>query len=71
MKRSKRKPSADLGDIDFAEAMERFIATSPSELEQMLETSLAAKQAKANERIDSIRKEIEDGGRPKEGRFRL
>jgi hypothetical protein len=71
MKRKKREPSMDMTDIGLDEALARLAQTSPKELEETLAKSMLERDERINARIRNTRQEIEDGGRPREGRFRL
>ncbi|HEX7887074.1 MAG TPA: hypothetical protein VF474_13945 [Phenylobacterium sp.] len=65
-----KKPPATL-DVSLAEAMARFIQTDPGEASEALATDVQKGQARAKRHIKAARQEIEDGGRPRKGRFRL
>ena len=67
----KRKVDRDLPGMDFNEALERLIHTDPNELRESLVADMLKKDAEIQERIKAARQEIEDGARPRKGRFRL
>jgi len=69
--RSLSKRPKRLEDIPFDEALERLIQTSPDELADVIADGVTKDIKTAKKRIDKARKEIEDGARPKKGRFRL
>lgn len=57
--------------MEFEEALKRFTQTGPSELIESLAGDVLESQERIKERIEGARQEIEDGARPKKGRFRL
>lgn len=61
----------DISDISFGEALARMIQTKPEELQESLGADMLQKRTEHRERVAARRKEIEDGGRPSGGRFRL
>lgn len=61
----------DLTDLSLGEALARLAQTSPAELDETLANSMLEREARARERIRETREEIENGGRPRKGRFRL
>jgi hypothetical protein len=66
----KRKPPVSV-DMGFDEALKRFVQTNPSELIESLAGGVLESQERIKKRIEGARQEIEDGARPKKGRFRL
>jgi len=70
MSERKRKPPA-LSDLAFDEALARYIQTKPEELAEEVASDVLKGRARAKKRIADARKEIEDGARPRKGRFRL
>ena len=71
MTSKKRAPSMDITAMSMSEALARFIGTKPSELDETLANSMLEREARVRERVRATREEIEDGGRPRKGRFRL
>jgi hypothetical protein len=69
MSERKRKPR--LSDMPFDEALARFIQTNPDELAEEVASDVLKGRQRAKKRIADARREIEDGARPKKGRFRL
>jgi hypothetical protein len=69
MSERKRKPR--LSDMSFDEALERFIGTKPEELAEEVASDVLKGRKRAKKQIADARKEIEDGARPRKGRFRL
>lgn len=57
--------------MPFEEAIERFIQTSPKELDEALADGILSDARRIKKNINATRKEIADGARPKRGRFRL
>lgn len=66
-KPKKRTPT----DIDLGEAAERFAKTDPKELAQSIAADVLQARARIKKRVAAARREIEDGARPRKGRFRL
>lgn len=66
----KNKPPASL-DMSFGEALERFAQTKPGELAETLAADVLQGRERAKKQIERARQEIEDGARPRKGRFRL
>jgi hypothetical protein len=58
-------------DIDFDEALKRFIQADPGEVAEAIAGGILKKHKEAQKRIERVRKELEDGARPRKGRFRL
>src|ERR1051325_892106 len=74
MKTRKKKTTADPPtelDMTFGEALARFIGTDPRELVEAVTGDILKKRQDAEQRIKQARKELEDGARPRKGRFRL
>jgi hypothetical protein len=67
---SKAKPPKKL-EMPFAEALERCAQTKPEELVETLAADVLKGRARATQRIQRARQEIEDGALPRNGRFRL
>lgn len=67
----KRKPDMNVTDLGFGEALARFIGTDPKELQAPTPGDILREREKIRKRIESTEREIEDGARPKRGRFRL
>lgn len=67
----RKKPPRELEDIPFGEAVERFLQTKPGELAETLAADVLQARERATKRIQDARREIEDGARPRKGRFRL
>ena len=55
----------------FDEVVARFLQTNPNELAEALAADAIKMREQVRRRVDAARKEIEDGARPKRGRFRL
>lgn len=66
----KNKPAA-LIETEFDEAVARLIQTNPTELAEAMTAEVVKQREMANKRITEARREIEDGARPRKGRFRL
>jgi uncharacterized protein YqfA (UPF0365 family) len=71
MTRKKREPSMDMADLNVGEAIARLLQTDPAELDETLANSVLEREAKIRQRVKDAREEIDDGGRPRRGRFRL
>jgi hypothetical protein len=71
MKRPRRKPQAELTDIGLGEALARFLQTNQKEVDEAMVTTVLEREALIKKRIEERRQEIEDGGRPRKGRFRI
>lgn len=61
----------NVSDLSFGDALGRFIQTKPEELQESLSADMVQKEAEIRKRIKATRQEIEDGARPRKGRFRL
>lgn len=58
-------------EMSVGEALERFMQAKPEELAESLSADVLKGQERIRKRIRDARREIEDGARPKKGRFRL
>jgi hypothetical protein len=65
-KRKKEPPPMPLD-----EALARFIQADPKELAEKLAEDVIKRRKSVERQIDDVGREIEDGGRPRKGRFRL
>jgi len=70
MTNRKHKPEASL-DISFKKDLKRLLQTNPRELAETLAADVLQGRERAKEQIERALQEIEDGARPKRGRFRL
>lgn len=61
----------DMTDMSLGEALARLIQTDQNQLDESLVDSVLERQARTEERIRATQQEIEDGGRPRKGRFRI
>lgn len=61
----------DMSDLSFEEAVARLLQTKPDELREATAADILQREAKVRKRIKATRQEIEDGARPRKGRFRL
>jgi hypothetical protein len=57
--------------MPFKESLARFIRTDPKELAEKIAKDVLDGQKRVEKRIKETRQEIEDGARPRKGRFRL
>jgi hypothetical protein len=57
--------------MSMEEAFARFVQTKPEELAESISADVLKGRERAKKHIQDVRKEIEDGARPKKGRFRL
>lgn len=71
MARKLRDPDMNMSNKVFDEALARLLQTKPEELPESLRADMLQKQVEVRERIKARLREIDDGGRPKRGRFRL
>jgi predicted lipid-binding transport protein (Tim44 family) len=67
---SKRK-GADLMSLDFNQIIARFIHADPKEVAEALASDVMQSHERARADIEKAKREIENGARPKKGRFRL
>jgi hypothetical protein len=65
----KRKKEAK--PMPFNEALAQFIQTEPKGLAEKIAEDVLNGRKRVEKRIKAARKEIEDGARPRKGRFRL
>lgn len=56
---------------NFGEALARLIQAHPMELPKAVGAEIVHAHDRARQKIAAARKEIDDGARPKKGRFRL
>lgn len=70
MTERKRKISTAF-DMPFGEALKRLIRTDPKELAEATAAEVLLIRERANKHLQAVRKELEDGARPRKGRFRL
>lgn len=71
MKTQKPKRLARELDMPFGEALARFMQTDPKGVIEAVAGGILKQRADAERRIAQVRKELEDGARPRKGRFRL
>jgi len=70
MTERRRKPPAAL-DMSFAQALARFAKTNPKKLAEATAAEVLQIREKADKHLQAVRKELEDGARPRKRRFRL
>lgn len=70
MTKQKPKRQAEI-ESDLDETLARLLRTDPEELAATMAAEVAKQREDANRRISDARREIEDGARPRKGRFRL
>ena len=70
MTESKQRPD-ELLDLSFEEAVTRFIRTDRAKFAKALASEVLRSREAAKQRIEHARKELEDGARSRQGRFRL
>ena len=58
-------------DMSFEEALERFAQTAPADIVITTVAEVLQEQQAAGKRITNARRELDDGARPRKGRFRL
>ena len=58
-------------EMGFDEALGRLMQTDPKEIAEMAVAEILQQRQAASKRIAEVRKELEDGARPRKGRFRL
>ena len=68
---AQKRKRQDPVESPFDEAVARFLQTDPNELAKSLAADAIKMREQVQRRIEAARKEIEDGARPKRGRFRL
>ena len=66
-----KKKGADLMSLNFNQIVARFIRADSKELADALAADFVQSLEKAKENIEKSRREIEDGARPRKGRFRI
>jgi hypothetical protein len=57
--------------VPFGEALARFIRTDPKQAAEAIAGEVLQERDEAKRRIEEARKELNDGARPRKGRFRL
>jgi hypothetical protein len=68
---TERKKRSQLMKTEFDESIARLIQTDPTALAQAMAAEAIKQREIANKQITESRREIEDGARPRKGRFRL
>jgi hypothetical protein len=68
--KNRKEPRANL-DMSSKDALARFAPMDRKEVAEELTADLLQKREAAEKRIATVRKELEDGARPRRGRFRL
>lgn len=58
-------------ESEFDEVVARLLQTNPRELAASVAAEASRRQEEVRQRVVAARKEIEDGARPRKGRFRL
>ena len=71
MSATSKKKGADLMSLDFNQIVARFLRAGPKELADALAADFVQSHEKAKANIEKARREIEDGARPRKGRFRI
>jgi hypothetical protein len=67
----RKRSQKPLTDMSVGQALARLMQTKPKELAESIASDVVKGRDRAKKRIQDARKEIEDGARPKKGRFRL
>lgn len=67
----RKRSHKPLTGMSMEEAFARFVQTKPEELAESISADVLKGRERAKKHIQDVRKEIEDGARPKKGRFRL
>ena len=67
---TKKEPPVSL-EMRFTEALARFARVKPEELAETHAVDVLQARSRAKKQIASARQEIEDGARPRKGRFSL
>lgn len=68
---SKRRKPSGRAKTPFFSALTRFVHAKPQHLAETIASDVIQMRELAQRRIEDARKEIEDGARPRRGRFRL
>ena len=71
MKARKPKLTAELGKGSLEQALAHFMKTDPKKVVQAVAGEILKQREDVKRRISEVRKELEDGARPKNGRVRL
>jgi hypothetical protein len=67
----RKRQRGDVIESEFDEALARLLQTDPAELAASVAADTIKMREQVQRRVAAARKEIEDGARPKRGRFRL
>ena len=70
MTAQKKKQAAKI-ESEFDDVVARLIQTNPTELAEAMAAEVLQQRERVNKRFAEARKEIEDGARPRKGRFTL
>jgi hypothetical protein len=71
MTKSSDDKNLPLIGMAFNEALTRLLNTKPEELAESFAADVSKTRERAKRKIQEIKREIDDGARPKKGRFRL
>jgi hypothetical protein len=70
MKRQEKELPASRG-MEFDDALKRYIENDPGEIAGAIAGGILRQREDANRHIERVKKELQDGARPRKGRFRL
>ena len=70
-RKRKQEPPEPLAKESFCEALARFIKTDPKELAEATAAEVFEARERARKHRAEVKEELENGARPKRGRFRL
>ena len=71
MRATSKKKGAGLMSLDFKQIAARFIPADPKAVADALAADFMQSHEKAKANIEKARREIDDGARPRKGRFRI
>ncbi len=68
--KKKRLPPLTL-NLEFGEALARLVQTDPKEILEATVSEVLQRRKTADKHLADAKKELQDGARPRKGRFRL
>jgi hypothetical protein len=71
MAKRKEEKSQGAAVAPFGEALARLIQAKPNEMAKALANDIIQQRERLRQRIQDAQREIEDGARPRKGRFRI
>jgi hypothetical protein len=67
----RKTPQKPKEEMTFEQVASRYLKGDPKKLAEVIAADILALRDSVDKRLENARREIENGARPKQGRFRL